>query len=72
MTVEINGVERVARVSDGTFAVQHGELAFAPGSSGWETKEGDIRWMELFLRGGNAWEAFQRPAVGAEIHVTRH
>jgi hypothetical protein len=70
VTVEINGVERAARVSDGTFAVQHGELAFAPGSSGWETKESDIKWMELFLRGGNAWEAFQQPAVGVEIHVT--
>jgi hypothetical protein len=23
--------------------------------------------MELFLRGGNAWEAFARPSVGARI-----
>ena len=69
MTIGINGRQRVARVSDGTFAVEHGELSFAPGSSGWATREGDIRWMELFLRGGNAWEAFQRPAVGSEIDV---
>jgi hypothetical protein len=69
MTVRINGRQRVAQVSDGTFAVEHGQLTFAPGSSGWKTKDGDIRWMELFLRGGNAWEAFQRPAIGSEIFV---
>jgi len=72
IAVQINGVERVARLSDGSFAVEHGQLAFAPGSSGWDTTEGEIRWMELFLRGGNAWEAFQRPAVGSEIHMTHH
>ena len=71
MTIHINGRQWVARVSDGTFAVEHGELAFAPGSSGWPTRDGDIRWMELFLRGGNAWEAFQRPAVGSEIDLRR-
>jgi hypothetical protein len=25
--------------------------------------------MELFLRGGNAWETFGRPTRGASIHV---
>jgi S-adenosyl-l-methionine hydroxide adenosyltransferase len=57
--------ERQAVVSDGTFEVEEGELSFAPGSSGW----GEIRWMELFLRGGNAWEAFGRPPVGAAIEL---
>jgi hypothetical protein len=63
--VAIGGVERDAIASDGSFEVGEGELAFAPGSSGW----GEIRWMELFLRGGNAWEAFGRPTVGAEIEL---
>lgn len=39
-----------------------------PGSSGWTKKRGrKSRWMELFLRGGSAWEAFGRPPIGARI-----
>jgi hypothetical protein len=30
-----------------------------------------VRWMELFLRGGSAWEAFGRPSIGTEIRVDR-
>jgi hypothetical protein len=51
--------------------VEEGELAFAPGSSGWAERDGEeVRWMELFLRGGNAWEAFGRPEVGARVEIT--
>jgi S-adenosylmethionine hydrolase len=68
--VRIGDVVREAIASDGSFAVEPGQLAFAPGSSGWAVGPGgEIRWMELFLRGGNAWEAFGRPAVGARIVV---
>ncbi len=68
--VRIGGAEREAMVSDGSFAVETGRLAFAPGSSGWKSARGqERRWMELFLRGGSAWEAFDRPPVGAEIEV---
>ena len=68
--VRIGGVEREAIASDGSFAVEQGQLAFAPGSSGWTTKGGaETRWMELFLRGGNAWEAFDRPPIGARIQI---
>lgn len=67
----INDREREATVSDGAFAVQHGELAFAPGSSGWPTRHGDrVRWIEIFLRGGNAWDLFGRPAIGSGILLT--
>jgi hypothetical protein len=53
---------------DLAFAVEQGQLAFAPGSSGWKNGQGrETRWMELFLRGGSAWEAFDRPAVGGTI-----
>jgi S-adenosylmethionine hydrolase len=68
--VRIGGVEQEAIASDGSFAVEHGQLAFAPGSSGWDDGQGDqIRWMELFLRGGNAWEAFNRPSIGGQVEV---
>jgi len=69
--VRIGGSEQTATQSDGTFAVEHGRMSFAPGSSGWKDARGrETRWMELFLRGGNAWEAFGRPEVGARIEVS--
>ncbi|HJU06555.1 MAG TPA: hypothetical protein VJ692_15510 [Nitrospiraceae bacterium] len=68
--VRINDVEQAATVSDGTFAVEHGQMAFAPGSSGWTTRgHGELRWIELFHRGGSAWEVFRRPAIGAVLQV---
>ncbi|MGI8655400.1 MAG: SAM hydrolase/SAM-dependent halogenase family protein [Pyrinomonadaceae bacterium] len=69
--VQISDAEQQATASDGSFAVEHGQLAFAPGSSGWTNKAGEeTRWMELFLRGGNAHELFKRPAIGAQIKLT--
>ncbi len=66
--VRIGETELRATASDGTFEVPTGELAFAPGSSGWTRADGtETRWIELFLRGGNAWEQFGRPQVGAPI-----
>ena len=58
--VKINDCEQEARVSDGAFSVRHGELALPPGSSGWPLAGGgEIRWMEIFLRGGDAWDLFK-------------
>lgn len=72
LSVRINGVEHKATVSDGTFEVEQGRMAFAPGSSGWKTRQGEeIRWIELFLRGGSAWEAFKRPVIGSLIQFAR-
>jgi hypothetical protein len=68
--VRIGAVELDAVASDGSFEVEPGQLAFAPGSSGWTIGGRETRWMELFLRGGNAWEAFGRPAAGARIVVS--
>lgn len=66
--VRIGDTEQQAVVSDGSFEVDTGQLAFAPGSSGWNDAEGhSVRWMELFLRGGNAWEKFGQPSIGAAI-----
>ncbi len=68
--LRVGQVEHEAVVSDGSFAVEPGQLAFAPGSSGWPTPQGEpVRFMELFLRGGNAWEAFGRPPIGAPVHM---
>jgi hypothetical protein len=68
--VRIGDTELEAITSDGSFAVEPGQLALAPGSSGWTNAQGEqTRWMELFLRSGSAWELFARPAVGACIHI---
>ena len=59
-----------ATVSDGAFSVRHGELAFAPGSSGWLASDGhEVRWMEIFLRGGSAWDLFERPEIGSAVSL---
>ena len=69
-TIEIGGVRREALRAGGSFGVPHGELAFAPGSSGWPLPSGGRRhWMELLLRGGSAAAMFEHPAVDTEIRV---
>ncbi|HEX8708933.1 MAG TPA: hypothetical protein VF723_11870 [Pyrinomonadaceae bacterium] len=66
--LRIGTVVQEAMASDGSFEVEQGRMAFAPGSSGWKLGEGtETRWVELFLRGGNAWEAFGRPPIGTRI-----
>jgi len=68
--VRIGEVEREVVAGDGSFSVEPGQIAFAPGSSGWPLEGGgDHRWVELFFRGGNAWEEFGRPKVGAPIEI---
>ncbi len=68
--VTIGGQAAVATVSDGTFEVPVGELAFAPGSSGWTTRSGEeVRFFELFLRGGSATARFGFPEAGATVDV---
>jgi len=68
--VRVNDREHEATVSDGTFAVHHGELAFAPGSSGWPIGHGGkVQWIEIFLRGGNAWDLFERPPIGSAVSI---
>lgn len=68
VTVRVGDIVSDAVYSDGSFKVPEGTLAFAPGSSGWQRKDGtEVRWMELFLRGGNAWKRFGRPKVNQVI-----
>jgi hypothetical protein len=68
--VTVGDVAATAVVGDGSFEVPEGELALAPGSSGWERHDG--RWLffyELFLRGGSAAARFGQPRSGARIDV---
>ncbi|GAB4143462.1 MAG: SAM-dependent chlorinase/fluorinase [Cyanobacteria bacterium J069] len=71
VTVRVGDVVSDAIYSDGSFKVPEGTLAFAPGSSGWDNADGSkTRWMELFLRGGNAWERFGKPKVNQRVVYT--
>jgi S-adenosylmethionine hydrolase len=63
--IEINGVKRTALVTGGSFAVNTGELALSVGSSGHSDP-----FMEIFLRGGSAFELFEHPKAGAPIEFT--
>lgn len=62
--ISINGVIRVATVATGSFNVDEGDIAFAPGSSGHNK-----RYWEIFQRGGSAWETFQQPRVGTHLEL---
>ncbi|MDP9405850.1 MAG: SAM-dependent chlorinase/fluorinase [Actinomycetota bacterium] len=68
--VTIGDVTADATVSDGTFEVPDGALAFAPGSSGWRTRDGRERpFYELLLRGGSAAARFGSPPAGTPVAV---
>ncbi|MGG6297507.1 SAM hydrolase/SAM-dependent halogenase family protein [Leptolyngbya sp. AN02str] len=70
VVVRVGDVVSDAVYSDGSFRVSEGTLALAPGSSGWLDPNGQpIRWMELFLRGGNAWERFGKPRIGQTVSI---
>lgn len=72
VTVRVGDVVSDAVYSDGSFRVPEGTLAFAPGSSGWQRQNGQkVAWMELFLRGGNAWERFGKPKINQTVTYTR-
>ena len=69
--VRVGSASMTAVVSDGSFSVAEGELALAPGSSGWPLRSGgERRFLELFLRGGNAAASLGHPAPGTPVVVT--
>lgn len=56
---------RYATVTNGSFSVPEGEIAFAPGSSGYESP-----FWELFKRGGSAAQEFGNPSTGSRIEIS--
>lgn len=64
VAIEINGVQRTVTVATGSFNVQEGDIALAPGSSGH-----DNRYWEIFQRGGDAWRTYKKPGAGALIKL---
>lgn len=62
--IGLGTMKRTAWVSDGSFSVREGELAFSAGSSG-----GNDKFMELFLRGLSAWKELGKPTGEEELTV---
>jgi hypothetical protein len=62
--VRIGNTIRTATVATGSFNVMEGDLAFAPGSSGY-----DRRFWELFVRGSSAFDEFGNPTTGTKITI---
>ena len=60
--LSINGIRRAATIASGSFQVAEGDIAFAPGSSGY-----DRPFWEIFQRGGSAWLTYGQPRAGAPI-----
>ena len=68
--LRLGEITQEVTASYGVFAVSHGELAFAPCSSGWSFRHGrSLTWMDIFLLGGNAWSRFGNPPVGASVVI---
>ena len=67
--VTIGDATAVATVTDGTFAVEQGEMSFAPGSSGWDRGGRPLPFFELLLRGASAADRLGRPRAGAPVTV---
>lgn len=66
VVIEINNQKHLATYTDGVFNIKDGELAFAPGSSG-----NNDRFMEFFVRGGNAYKLFDEPQVETEFKINK-
>lgn len=62
--IKVNGIIKSGVVADETYKVEDGDVSFAPGSTG-----GEDRFMEIWVRGGNAWEAFDKPRVETEFKI---
>jgi len=62
--IRIGSFIRTATVATGSFNIMEGDLALAPGSSGWNN-----RFWEIFQRGGSAAGEFGQPTTGSSIHI---
>ena len=66
VNVTVNRITRRGVVADETYNVKDGGVSFAPGSTG-----GTDRFMEIWVRGGSAWQAFGKPNVEEKFTVRR-
>ncbi len=70
LKIEINGVIWTGYMSEGTFGVHHGQLAFSAGSSGYEDPFMEIFLRRHIVRDVSARDVFNYPKCGDEIKIT--
>jgi S-adenosylmethionine hydrolase len=63
--ITVNNITKTGVVADETYKVKDGDVSFAPGSTG-----GTDRFMEIWVRGGSAWDAFGKPKVEEQFNIT--
>ncbi|HSW89996.1 MAG TPA: hypothetical protein VLH19_03950 [Patescibacteria group bacterium] len=68
--IEINGVIWTGIMAEGSFGVRHGELAFSPGSSGYEDPFMEVFLRRHIVRDVSAYDVFNRPKCGDAITVS--
>ena len=64
VTITVGRILRNGVVADEAYKVKDGDVSYAPGSTG-----GSDRFMEIWVRGGSAWEAFGRPKVETQFSI---
>lgn len=62
--ITVNGVTKEGVVADETYKIEDGDVSWAPGSTG-----GTDRFMEIWVRGGSAWDMFSKPKVEEEFVI---
>ncbi|MCL5676270.1 MAG: SAM-dependent chlorinase/fluorinase [Patescibacteria group bacterium] len=62
--ITCNNITHMGVVADETYKVNDQDLSFGPGSTG----NGD-RFMEIWVRNGNAWKTFNEPRVEQEFKI---
>lgn len=62
--ISCNNITHEGVLADETYHINDGDFSFAPGSTG-----GEDRFMEIWVRAGNAWRAFGKPKVEQEFLV---
>lgn len=62
--ITCNGISQTGVLADETYKIKDGDFSFAPGSTG-----GEDRFMEIWVRAGNAWLAFNKPKVEQEFII---
>jgi len=65
VNITVHGVTKAGVVADETYKAGDGDISFAPGSTG-----GNDRFMEIWVRGGSAWEVFGKPKVECDFLIS--
>lgn len=64
VNITVNSITKVGVIADEAYKVSDGDISFAPGSTG-----GTDRFMEIWVRGGSAWELFNKPRAEEKFTI---